>query len=248
MNKLFAVGVLTLSLATPAMADTFLGLYAGAQTWNTAGTGGFADNQATLDVDLDEQMNNTYYVALEHFVPLLPNIKIAQTKLAHSGSASLTESFDFLGSEFTVDSPLQTHVAIDGTDFIAYYEFLDFDAVSLDLGLNLKQVEGSLSANNSTENVRQSFDTFIPMIYGKVQLGLPLSSWSAYVEGSHLAVGASRFSDLQAVVQYQLFSSLAVELDAQLGYRRVTVNLEDVDGLYLDTNFDGVFAGVQVHF
>jgi hypothetical protein len=34
----------------------------------------------------------------------------------------------------------------------------------------------------------------------------------------------------------------------QVGYRKVTMDIEDLDDIYADMEFDGAFAGLEVHF
>jgi outer membrane protein len=86
------------------------------------------------------------------------------------------------------------------------------------------------------------------MAYSKVQLGLPFTGLSAYFEGSYLSFDDHEVSDYQAAVQYSFIESIAVDMTLQLGYRNVTVDIEDLDDVYADMEFDGVFAGLELHF
>jgi hypothetical protein len=45
-----------------------------------------------------------------------------------------------------------------------------------------------------------------------------------------------------------LIDNLAIDVNLTAGYRAVKLQLEDIDDLYTDIEFKGVFAGVVVHF
>jgi len=98
MNKtIIAAGIATL-LTASVQADTLLGLYIGGQIWVSQADGTFgegADNQAAFDFNDENQSN--FFVALEHPIPLIPNIKIASTTLDTVGGASISGSFTFEG-------------------------------------------------------------------------------------------------------------------------------------------------------
>ncbi len=73
------VGLIILCLSNKSDADTLLGLYAGAQTWNMQTSGGFSSNDDNANFNFDEQANSNLYVAFEHPVPLIPNVKLQRT-------------------------------------------------------------------------------------------------------------------------------------------------------------------------
>ncbi|EHA1082595.1 TPA: TIGR04219 family outer membrane beta-barrel protein [Photobacterium damselae] len=90
--------------AIPAQADTLLGVKVGADAW-------FADSKVAGHTD--DSTSGSYYVSLEHFIPLVPNVEIRYNNI------------DANNAKF------------DQTDFTAYYEILDNDLVALDLGLTM---------------------------------------------------------------------------------------------------------------
>lgn len=231
-------------------ADTILGVYVGAQVWQTDTSGGFADSSSTADFSFDDESNTALYIAFEHPVPFIPNVKINRTSLDNTGSTVLTTNFTFDGQLYTANSEVNSDVEIDATDFILYYELFDNDVVSFDLGVNAKYIDGTLGVVDSASNTAGSveFSGVIPMAYSKVQLGLPFTGLSAYFEGSYLSFDDHEVSDYQAAVQYSFIESIAIDMTLQLGYRNVTVDIEDLDDVYADMEFDGVFAGLELHF
>ncbi|MGF1726314.1 TIGR04219 family outer membrane beta-barrel protein [Photobacterium nomapromontoriensis] len=108
-----------LSVAVPAQAAMLLGVKAGADAW-------FSDAKVNEShANGDSNTSGSYYVALEHFIPLIPNARIRYTDV-DNGSVSFGQ-----------------------TDFTAYYEILDNDLIAFDLGLTLSQFNSGKFYNQS---------------------------------------------------------------------------------------------------
>jgi outer membrane protein len=245
------IGLIILCLSHKSDADTLLGLYAGAQIWNMQTSGGFSSNDDNANFNFDEQANSNLYMAFEHPVPLIPNVKLQKTVMDTNGETTLETSFDFGGKTYASSSNLITDVELTATDFILYYELFDNDLISFDLGLNTKYIDGDLFVTDNGENsnsAREKFSGPIPMAYSRLALGLPLTGFGAFVEGSYVSVDDQTLSDYQAAVTYSLIENLAIDLTFQIGYRVITLELDDLDNIYADLKFKGFFAGLEVHF
>lgn len=237
-------------LSLNATADTFAGLYVGAQGWNVDASGGYADNANTAAFDFDEKTNSSVYIAVEHFVPFVPNAKLRRTTMDTAGTTNLESDFTFEGDTYTANTDVLTDSDITSTDLILYYELFDNDLVSFDLGINGKYIDGRLSVEDSqtaTSGVKD-FSGVVPTLYSRVQLGLPFTGLAAYAEGSYLSFDDHTLSDYQLAVTYSFIESLAIDMTLQLGYRSVTVDIQDLDGAYADLDYDGAFAGLELHF
>jgi len=247
---LIAVALGCALMSMSAQSDTIAGIYAGAQAWQTDTTGGFADSSSTANFNFDNETNTSFYVAVEHPLPFIPNIKVARTTLDNSGTTALDTSFTFDGELYTANSNVDTTIDLTATDFILYYELFDNDLISFDLGVNAKYIDGSLSVVDAASNTQGTgeFSGVVPMAYSRLQLGLPFTGLAAYAEGSYLSFDDHELSDYQVAVAYSFIESLAVDMTLQVGYRKVTVDIEDLDDVYADMEFDGVFAGLEVHF
>lgn len=247
---LFVAALGCAMLSQVSHADTIAGVYVGAQMWQTDTSGGFADTSNTADFNFDDETNTALYVALEHPLPFIPNVKINHTSLDNSGSTVLSSNLTFDGQLYTANSTVSTDVEISATDFILYYELFDNDLVSFDLGINAKYIDGDLFVVDRASNTSGAteFSGVVPMAYSKVQLGLPFTGLSAYFEGSYLSFDDHELSDYQVALQYSFIESIALDMTLQLGYRNVTVDIEDLDDVYADMEFDGVFAGLELHF
>ncbi|GAB3037376.1 TIGR04219 family outer membrane beta-barrel protein [Bowmanella dokdonensis] len=251
LNRFAYLPVLGACLMMPAHADTLLGLYAGAQGWDTSADGGFANSSDVTEFSLSDETLGTFYLALEHPVPLLPNLKVRSMKLDNTGNATLSDSFEFGGEVYPANTMLNTQMEIDAIDYILYYELFDNDIVSFDFGLNAKDVDGFISVADAADpslEASQVFSGIVPLVYGKLEVGMPLTGWGLLAEGNFLSIDDSTLYDYQAAVTYRMLDNLAVDLTLQLGYRAFVLELDDLDNTYTDLRFKGPYAGLEVHF
>jgi outer membrane protein len=256
MKKIILAGALASFAASPAMADTVLGVYAGAQAWGMETDGNFSDistfsGDAQLqDFGFDDETQGAFYIAFEHFIPLVPNVKINRTNLDTAGNTTLTSSFSFGGELYTAQSTVLTEADMTMTDYILYYEIFDNDLVSFDVGINGKHVDGDFVVAEMSSNTTsaESFSGIVPMLYSRAEFGLPFSGLGIYAEGSFLSIDDNTVSDYQIAITYDLIESAALDFTLQAGYRDVSVELDDLDDLNSDLSFSGVFAGIELHF
>lgn len=238
-------------LTASVQADTLLGLYVGADGWRTSTEGSFADSNQLQNFNFSDKTQTSYYVALEHPLPLIPNIRLQHNELESSGLTSLNTDFSFGGANFAADTQLQNQTDLTNTDYVLYYEILDNDLVSLDLGINGKYLNGTVAvaepgANGMVASERAS--QLIPMVYASAIVGLPLTGLDVFTQGSYVSLDGNRIYDVQAGVAYAVLDNLAVNMRLKLGYRAMNLRLDDIDNVYADLDFKGVFAGIELHF
>nr|WP_193988997.1 TIGR04219 family outer membrane beta-barrel protein [Lelliottia steviae] len=255
MKKYCLAAALSMAcLAPTAQADTLLGLYLGVDGWRSDNSGSFAQNDNLQNFNYDDETFISYYAALEHPVPLVPNFKFKYTELELNGSTTLNDTFSFGDADYVVGTQVGTVSDLSHIDYILYYEIFDNDLVSIDLGLNAKQFDGDIVVTGTSQNggpastERVDFSGFVPLVYGRAEVGLPLTGMSVFFEGSMLAIDDSKVQDYQVGIAYALLDNLAIDLDVKAGYRSMTLELDDVDDIYTDIDASGPFAGIQVHF
>ena len=149
MNHIAKLGCTVLALgaissSAHSHADTLLGLYAGGQMWAMETEGAFASNNDLATFNYDDERNGSYYLAVEHFVPLIPNVKVIQTSMDTNGATNLSGEFNFGGQDYAINTSLRTDLSLTTTDYILYYEILDNDVVSIDVGINEKNIDGEI--------------------------------------------------------------------------------------------------------
>jgi outer membrane protein len=250
-KTIIAAGIATL-LSASVQADTLLGLYIGGHMWANQAEGSFGqgnNNQATFDFDDENQ--GSFFVALEHPIPLIPNLKIASTTLDTVGGATITGSFTFEGETYSANSVLETTFDASYVDYTFYYELFDNDLLTFDFGLTARDLDSQINVvdtNNTSLNSNLSVSGFIPLLYVNTIIGLPFTGFNVFAEANFLSYDDNSVYDYQIGVSYELVDNLAVDLNLTLGYRAVKLELDDIDDLYSDLTFDGVFVGAIVHF
>jgi outer membrane protein len=246
-----SIGLVMLGASFTTHADTLLGLYVGAQGWNMQTDGGFSSDGANADFNFEDKANSNLYAAFEHPVPLIPNIKVQRTAMDTVGETTLNSQYTFGDEIYAQNTDVITDVQITATDFILYYELFDNDLISFDVGINAKYIDGELlvtEKDDPSSSSREEFSGPVPMVYSRLAIGVPFSGFGAFVEGSFLSIDDHTLSDYQAALTYSLMENIAVDVTFQLGYRAVELELDDLDNIYSNLEFKGVYAGLEVHF
>ena len=233
-----------LAVAIPLTANAdFLSISAGGGGWNAAPSGNFKKTIDPADVDVkdnlfwDTETNSYAFITLEHFVPIVPNARLMLTNIDQSGSG--TTNFIFDGVNYSGD--VSNDFSIQALDLLLYYEVLD-NVVSLDLGLNIRNLKVDYTINNGTTTT-DTLDETVPMLYVLVG-GSPWPDLIISGELSYVAYSGSSISDFTAKVAYT--TNFFVGFEA--GYRKQQYEFDDISDTDAKLDFDGVFAGAYLKF
>ena len=252
MKKLALAMTLASVLSTTVQADT-IGVYLGGQAWDNQASGTFGDgNNNQIDFNLKDQTQGSYFVAFEHPLPLIPNVRIASTSLETDGITTLDTEFTFDDETFAVDADVMADFDVSYVDYTLYYELFDNGLFSFDFGLTGRDFDGDVTVSTELTTGTQS-DTvkvtdIIPMLYVSTNVGLPLTGLNLFAQGNFLSIDDHTLYDYQVGVSYELVDNLAVDVNINAGYRSVKLELDDLNDLYSDIEFDGAFVGAVVHF
>ena len=249
--KQLKLAALTASIIAPlvfssaASADTIFGIYAGAGSWEAEFSGEAGDPSVTLDdLGAKEENNKFFYIALEHPVPLIPNIKLQQNDINSKQTSTITQTFILDDTEFTAGSEVASDLDLSYTDAVLYYEILD-NWFNLDIGVTARKYSGHLDAESGMATESVDVDAVIPLLYGKAQFDLPFSGLSAGIEGNYINYSDSSLMDYSAKVSY-LFDSV-LDLGVEVGYRAMTMTIDD-DEVQTDIELSGPYAAAIFHF
>jgi outer membrane protein len=235
-----------LALTTPLTANAdSLSISAGGGVWNESPGGNI---QKTIDptaVDINddffwkEESQSYFFVTLEHFVPVIPNVKLMHSQMDHAGSG--LAGFEFDGD--TYSGTVSNDFSIETLDLIAYYEVLD-NIVSLDIGLNIRNIKIDYAiADSNGISTTDSIDETVPMLYAMIGAS-PWPDLTISGELSYIAYSGSSISDFTAKIAYT--TSFFVGLEA--GYRIQSFEFDDVDETNANLDFDGAFVGAYLKF
>ncbi|WP_087019037.1 TIGR04219 family outer membrane beta-barrel protein [Thaumasiovibrio subtropicus] len=205
--KKFSLAMLALVAALPAQADMFLGAKVGADFWGM--------DAKVNNVKSGDDAVGSFYVAVEHFIPLVPNVRLRQTNLDTRG------------------------IAFNQTDITAYYEILDNDLISFDLGLNI----ANLSSGRFNT---QQFSDWQPGVYGNVEIGIPATNLTIFTDLNFSSFNKTSMVDGQAGVMYS-FGMYAFDMKLRAGYRAMDYDMDWISGDGEVFN-RGPFAGIEFDF
>jgi outer membrane protein len=249
MKKKLMLMAIAVGLPLGAQADTLFGVYAGASIWSQAYSGDieFVD-QGSIDMEQDlgfDEENGSYlYVAVEHLVPMVPNIKLQRTAMSTDASSTLTRDITFDGQTFSANQDIRSTLDLSHTDATLYYEILD-NWVSLDVGMSIRVFDGEIAVASGDGSLQadQSISAPLPMLYGKAQFDLPFTGFYLGAEVNYLMVSGNGVSDILVRAAYES----PFRVGAELGYRTLTFKLDDIDDLYGELTVEGPYLAVTLH-
>ncbi|WP_105101492.1 TIGR04219 family outer membrane beta-barrel protein [Microbulbifer pacificus] len=228
-----------------ASADTILGFDATAGLWKPAYSGAIGVDSYNVDEFTLAEDNVTFLqVALEHPVPLIPNILLAHSKIETNGAAMLSESVTFGDETFLVGSDVNADINLTHTDATLYYEILD-NWVNLDLGLTARQYRGELSVTSDQQAENIELSGVLPMVYGVARFDLPFTGWSIIAQGNGTGYKGDSHTDLTAKIRWDFVPALDFALEA--GYRSMTLDIKELDALQSDLEIKGPYLGLSLH-
>jgi len=241
-KRLVALAILAASASVSSQAD-IVGATAGAYMWKQSWDGDVKAGSDSIDMNddlgYDDETGKSFYVALEHPVPILPNIRLQSTDLDISEKGTLTKPYTFDGKVYTVGEEVQSTTDLSHIDGTFYYEILD-NWVNLDVGLTVRMFDGEVSIKGASGEGAIEIDAPIPMAYVNARFELPLTGLYASALGNVIAYGDNKVTDMTLALGYELGI-----LGLELGYRNFDVQLED-DNEEANVTVDGYFLGLVI--
>jgi outer membrane protein len=246
--SLFRLGLLATLTATPLLATADIaGLYAGTGVWQSSPTGTLGNTSISLEntLNFDEENSNYFFIALEHPIPLLPNLRLTRTDLEWAGQGVVSAGTSLDEVVFPSDQAVAADLDLSHTEVTFYYEILD-NIVDLDLGLTARLFDGEARLIGATQQERIELDAVIPMLYGRAGIDLPFTGLSAAVSGNWVNVNDVSLTDWSAEVNYDFKIAPTLEAGLSIGYRSMLIEIDDQDELQSDAEFDGLFIGLRL--
>lgn len=237
----------TLALSGPLNAD-FVGLNIGTNHWTPDITGSFSsDSNASIGLEQDLGYNDTsstsVNISFEHPLPVLPNVKYQGYDLDVSSSSTLTGNIEFGGTTYNSGNDINSTLDLSHNDIVLYYELLD-NWVNFDVGLDLKKFDGRVSIDG-TEGIESiDIDETIPMIYLSARFDLPMTGFYVGADIQQLSLGDSSAEDSTLMVGYESKKGLGIEG----GIKTFNIELEDVNNLNTNLEYDGLYLNGYLHF
>ncbi len=237
-----------LSLPATAFADDLFGVYAGFGLWQQSANGDLRSGAITVDVEddlgVDDDDNTVAYLALEHPVPGLPNVRLQYARNSLSGNEDLTRSIEINGVTFSATEAVATDLDLTQADLVLYYEVLD-NVVSLDLGVVARLVDGRIEVASATEAAEAEFEGALPLLYAAARVDLPFSGLWVAAQAQGLVYDGNSLTEYAVQLGYES----AVGLGGELGWRGFNLELEAFDDLdQAELEISGPYLMLNYHF
>ena len=195
MKKQICAAVVAGVISMPTMAD-FLGVYAGVD-YRTTTT---SHTENGYSGEFEDTDNFSGYVTFEHFIPLIPNIKIKFADLSSEQRADATE----------IDS--------SATSAVFYYELFDNGLFETDLGLAYTYLETDYNSLNSE----------IAQAYAAAKMHIPGAGMHAFAEVIAGSVTDDDASDAEIGLAYTFNpDSLLLNYAVRAGYRYQDASIDN---------------------
>jgi outer membrane protein len=230
---------------TSVRAD-FVGFKIGASYWAPDISGSFiGDNPLDTSIDLvgdlgiEDISTSNLVLTLEHPIPLLPNIRYQNIDLDSSGSSS---SSGFIYEGDTYVGPVSSTFDLSHDDIVLYYEILD-NWINLDIGLDIKIFDGEVALSGSSSTT-VPIDETIPLLYLSARFDLPFSGFYIGADLIGASTGDNSLEDTSIMLGYESDSGLGFEG----GYKKFSLELNDVTDVNTDLEYDGIYLNGYYHF
>ena len=239
------------ALASGVARAEFVGFNIGASHWSPTLSGSFqsgSEDSIDLvdDLDVEDPSQSSMVLILEHPIKALPNLKYQGFDLDSSGSSQLDSDINFNGQTFNSGDQVQSSLDLSHDNIVLYYQLVD-DWIDLDLGVDLKLFDGEVSlAGSSSTSV--DVDETIPLLYLSARFDLPKKGFyvGADINANLIDLGLSD-SDAQdstIMLGYESRNGLGIEG----GYKYFSLDLDDVNDLDTDLEYDGIYFNGYYNF
>ncbi|NPA58182.1 MAG: TIGR04219 family outer membrane beta-barrel protein [Aquificae bacterium] len=195
-------------------------------------------------VDVDDELNlgdeNSFFLRakLEHFVPLLPNLKFQYLRMRFEGDGTVNRTITFGDITVNASDRIYSKLELDHYDFVFYYDlpFIGLlQVVDVELGLNLRLVDFYAWGKSGTtgEEDSVSFVAPIPMLHGAVELK-PIDLVSVLVEANGIVFQGHHYYDFSGELRLKPFRTPALDFFVGVGYKYEKLKIDDIDDVSTD--------------
>jgi len=180
---------------------------------------------------------------LEHPISLFPKIKYQYLDLDSSGSNTLSNDIIFDSLSLTSGNLDASNYDLSHDDIVLYYEILD-NWVNLDIGLDIKVFDGEVILTDVAFTETVLIDETIPLLYLSARFDLPFSGFYIGADIMGASIDDNSLEDTSIMLGYESDSGLGFEG----GYKKFSLELNDVTDVNADLEYDGIYLNGYYHF
>ena len=192
------------------------------------------------DLNLEKLGNNQGegWINLKHFVPILPNIKIENSESHYYGESTLSKEITFLGFVFTISQDVISEMHMEKQDLTPYYNVLDLDLLSVDLGVSLRSLDGMIAVGDKVETIKE----VIPMFYTEITSN-PTDSLKLSGQVKYLNIDGDKIEEKKGTISYDIWKGLNIDV----AYKSEEIDIE-VDGSKIKIEEETSLVGLSYRF
>lgn len=244
-----ALALLLVPVTVPAAGLPLIDVRAEVGHWGATPKGTVASGDDDFDVEddlgFDRKGANTFMAEFEHPVPVLPNVRLRHSRLDDESRSTATTTREFGPAQFQTNEDIRSTYDLRMTDATFYYSPVD-NWVSLDLGITARRVNVDVLMENQDtgDRERAGGSLWLPMGHIGGRVDLPFTGVYASGEVNAINSGGERLRDARASLGWEMTSNFGLEF----GYRQLNLDIDEVDDLRADVDFEGPFATATLRF
>lgn len=206
------------------------------------------------DLGFDGENDAQFYLILEHPLGVVPHVKIQHTELESIARAFLDEPITYDNITFVPGQNVVSSMDFSHDDLTLYW-MPKKGAFRIGVGLGIRIIDGSFAIRSEDTPQRsvERFDEAIPLPYLHARYAHKRSGLSLGID----AYGASYSGDSFLDADIKLALRLGMGFGAELGYRLIELDIEDLDvedfggnpeELDVDLSAKGLYFGISYNF
>lgn len=251
-NKLKKISVALLATTALSFAEggDWVDVKLGVGTWSADAPSGKMGDSATNTIDYANDFNiasgeaQYMWAEFQHFLPLIPHVRVEYAKMPFAGSSTTTFTF----GPYTIDANVESTLNLDNVDAILFYDIGLFDDwLDLNYGVGVKAIAGQLDATvlGQVQNIPVVGAALYAYVNARVELPMGLGfeyEYKNYPGGLEID-GDIEFTASIIKVDYTLEVSI-FQLGVEAGQREMDLimNLPS-NGIYVESSLSGTFVG-----
>lgn len=228
-----------------AVAAEFIGLNLRSGQLPSTYNGYAADSGIELvdDLDAESPSQSSMLLILEHPISALPNLRYQGPVSESQGG----QSGNRIGPAPAGADDTTTSFQLSQDDIVLYYQ-LPGSQLDVNLGVDLKRFAGEVSMAGPDTTTRVDVDETIPLMYLSARYDLSNSGFyvGANINANIIDLGLSKSSaqDSTIMLGYDSGTGLGVEG----GYKSFSLNLDKIDSLDSNFEYDGLYLNGYFNF
>lgn len=254
MKKSAAILATLCAIPLTSQAELLFSVEAKVSSWDAAPSGQLDEGVSAEDendgLGLNSNTGNQYELIIDHPVPLVPGLRLAQTSIDFTGEGNIAVNVGGFGNQ-QVRGRVDSFLDISHTDVTLVWGLpIPAPFIDINVGLTGRSFDGEIIVTERdglrrTEQV--DFDFTIPLLLGQVTLDTPIGVYG-FADIQHINYDGNSLTDIRYAVGVDIPMPLPmVDLGVEVGYRSMELETDE-DDVEVDTDFevDGTYYGVSL--